>query len=177
MSDQPWARVRNPVAIPDPCTGAALMVMDQQVFAELIRSNLLPRGQDPASRRLWERLWLELRTQALSDRTYDVLEDFLNRTETAMNSGTLDRAQHERAAKFCTQLDGAWDRIGRDRALAWAGAAGNLNPARARIVVGRLVGAIAAHRNAVTRSGRPTPEDQALWQVLGEVGLDPKDYA
>ena len=53
----------------------------------------------------------------LADRTYNVLEQFLDTTEDALEGGGLDEAGTKRAEKFKQQCEMSWKRIdrGRDR--------------------------------------------------------------
>ena len=182
LINQPWSRVRNPVPLPgDLGSAGPLLALDPEQFAELIRSHLTPRDEQPGERVGWTRLWALLAgDEQLSERTFDVLEDFLDTTEEDLASGALDDAQTSRARKFQGRCGEAWKRLQRvddDRPLAWAGkAADGFNPP-SRKVIARLVGAIARHRSVITRSRRPiTPEDQHLWAVLEAVQLDPRDY-
>lgn len=180
LIDRPWARVKNPVPIPDPCTADSLAALDDMTFAELVRSHLVPRGQSTPDRRAWEGLWSLLRSDQLADRTYDVLEDFLDTTEEAIGGGDLDSKEQARAEKFRMQCQHSWNRIDRDRTrdapLAWAGSAGQFPPAAQRVIA-QLVGAIARHRATVLhREGKPSPADAELWDILRKLDLDPRDY-
>lgn len=181
LIEQPWARVRRPTAIPDPLTAEGLLELEDDDLAQLIRSHLMPREQSGPGRRSWDGLWaLVKRNDQLADRVYDILEDFLDTTEQATTAGDLDEAAQARARKFVMHCEQAWARVdrGREQAssrhLAWAGRAGDFQPA-ARRVIATLVGAIARHRAANDRTG--TPEDLELWSVLRKVDLDPDDYA
>lgn len=180
LIDSPWARVRNPVTVPGTLTVEDLAQMPDLQFAELIRSNLVPRDQSKQGRLTWDRLWVLLRgSDRLADRTYDVLEEFLDAADTAIDSGRLDEQQAKRAAKFTEQCRQSWERIDRDapaQPLAWAGRAGDFQPA-ARRVIATLVGAIAHHRSAITDSrGNHAQADNELWDILRQVSLDPDDY-
>lgn len=190
LIDQPWTRVRQPVPIPAelsqpgqgrPQAGAAtLLALEDVELAELIRSHLMPRDQSDAGRRAWDNLWATIRSDdTLADEVYDVLEDFLDTTEEALSSGTLDDAGQSRARKFLTHCQQAWARVDRGREqgskhLAWAGRAGNFQPAAQRVIA-TLVGAIARHR--ATHDGTGSPADFELWETLAKVNLDPDDYA
>ena len=148
MTSQPWARVRERVALPDPMTGAALRAMEQPQFAELVRGHLLPAGEGPEPRKAWRQLWATLAGEEhLQERTFRALDDFLEATEVALAAG-LDEAGAGRARKFRSQCLEAWARLARDagkQPLAWAGAA-------------------AAELNVEGRQA-----------ALGRVGLDPAD--
>ncbi len=176
---QPWARIRTPAPIPAELTADALWNLPDTAFGELVRSQLVPQDQSPAGRRRWDELWEILRADNdLADRTYNVLEEFIDDTETALAGGDLDPAGDKRARKFLWQCERAWQRVdrGRDRdhqALAWAGRAGAFEP-KARMVIATLVAAVARHRSAV--GSQATEDDRRLWSVLGEVNLDPRDY-
>ncbi|WP_051027375.1 hypothetical protein [Cellulosimicrobium cellulans] len=180
LIDRPWTRVRNPTPIPASYTAADLRAMPDLEFAELVRSHLVPRDVSRAGRAAWDKLWLTLRNDAdLADRTYNILEEFLDATEDVLDRGELEDEQRKRAAKFAEQCRQSWARIDREPpqgALSWAGKAGDFQPA-ARRVIATLVGAIASHRSTVTGSPDRAPEaDDRLWAVLRQVDLDPDDY-
>lgn len=155
--------------------------MPEVQFARLIQSHMVPRDGEPGGRTRWTKLWnLLLAHGELSERTFDVLEDFLDATESALDEGALEDAELARARKFRARCGEAWKRLERvddDRPLAWAGrAADGFNPV-GRKVIAKLVSAIAQHRSAATRSRRTvTPEDERLWGILEEVQLDPRQY-
>lgn len=176
---EPWTRVRQPVDIPATYKAADLVDLSESDFAQLIRSHLVPRDQSPAGRRAWEQLWRTIaQHDQLSERTYDVIEDFLDATEMAIDTGNLDTAATQRAEKFRQQCDHAWNRLERDHSghLAWAGKAGDFQPSAQRVIA-TLVGAIARHRGSNRRSGaRESAADQRLWAALRQVDLDPDDY-
>lgn len=182
LIDNPWARVRAPAPIPDNCTVIALQQLSDIDFAELIRSHLVPRDAAGEGRQHWDRLWLTLKTDDLAERTYDVLDDFLNTTEDALDSGNLDPAATKRAEKFRHQCEQAWQRMDdstKDATppLAWAGSAGIFADRRAQMVIATLVGAIARHRRRMTLTPELIrPEDDTLWATLSRVNLDPRDY-
>lgn len=179
LIDRPWERVRQPAALPDPLSAPDLLDMPEDAFAHLIRSQLVPRDHTGAGRRAWARFWDVLRSDdLLTNRVYDVLDEFLDTTEESVASQALETREAARARKFLLQCRQAWDRIDREHepgSLSWAGSAGNFQPA-ARRVIAILVAAIARHRAAVYRAQRPTPDDRHLWAVLRHVDLDPEDY-
>lgn len=182
LIDQPWSRVRNPVPLPAAPDIDELLSMDANHFAQLIRSHLMPREQAGSGRRSWDELWAALRSDGdLADRTYDVLEDFLDSTDQALEGGEFDDAEAARARKFKQQCEQAWKRIDRgrekDRPLAWAGRAGNFPPHAARVIA-TVVSAIARHRSATQAAANNAPRarDEELWAVLRRINLDPADY-
>ena len=125
----PWLRVRNPVAIPDPVTPATLATMPDPEFAELLRGNLLPRTEARDERRTWTDLWSTLaRDNALADRVFGVLSNWLDLTQAALAQEDLDEPQRKRAIGFIRLVGEAWARTIREgerrRPLAWAGPAG-----------------------------------------------------
>mgnify|MGYP001160456565 FL=1 len=182
LIDSPWSRLRKPPTIPTGFTAQALNDLDDLAFAELIQAQLVPRDQDVQGRRLWDRLWKVLREDdQLADRTYNVLEQFLDTTEDALEDGGLDEAGTKRAEKFKQQCEMSWKRIdrGRDRdgALGWAGEHATAHPPQSRRVIAALIGAIARHRAEVLREfGKPNAADAELWDVMAHLGLDPRDY-
>ncbi len=178
---QPWLRVRNPLAIPDGLDSAELGGLEPEPFAQLVRSNLMPRQTSGPERTAWDQLWLTLRGDALAERTYDVLEEFLDQTQAALDAQTLDPEMERRARKFADQCQMAWNRIDSDRVrtapLQWAGDRASVHPLHSRHVIARLVGAITRHRSTVlATTGRPSTADAELWDTLAPLGLDPRDY-
>ncbi len=181
LIDQPWTRVRTPVQIPQEFTPADLQLLPLREFAELLRSNLNPLDQSRSARLAWNRLWETLRADAgLTDRAYDVLEDFLDSTEEALDGDELDDAQRKRATKFVRACQTSWQRLDREddaSPLGWAGKAGQFEP-RARIVIAKLVTAIDHHRRTAhdaTTVDRPR-DDRRLWRAMRKVHLDPRDF-
>lgn len=180
LIERPWARVRTPVPIKAAVTAQEMSQLRQEELAQLVRSNFVPRAEVPGGRAAWEQLWLALGSdEALTSRVFDALEDFLDEVEQALDAGELDDAEAARARKFKTRCEEAWQRLNRvddDTALAWAGKAGEFQPA-ARRVIAILIGAIARHRSAVVRSQKPvSTADRQLWDAMGQVNLDPADY-
>jgi len=55
--EQPWARVRERVPVPDRATRVQLEALDDLEFSELLRSHLLPPNGD---RDRWHALWAVL---------------------------------------------------------------------------------------------------------------------
>lgn len=158
----PWARVRNPTPIPDRLRSITQFSDDE--FAELIRSNLMPRGTDKAGRQRWEHLWRFLQSNDdLAEQTYDVLEEFIDETDDALDRGDLDEAQTKRATKFIDQCDAAWNRLERR---------GSSRPSHRRMIM-VLSRAIADHRRAIQDAGYSRPEDEELWSLLHRFKLDP----
>lgn len=178
LIDRPWTRVRNPVAIPTQYTATDLREKPDIDFAELVRSQLVPREQTRGGKRTWEKLWETIRQdEALTDRTYDILEQFLDTTEAALEGDDLEPEQRKRATKFAELCRHGWQRIDREPPalpLAWAGKAGDYQPS-ARRVIATLVSAISRHR-AITEPAGPRPADRELWEALRRVHLDPADY-
>ena len=168
MTSQPWARVRERVALPDPMTGAALRAMEQPQFAELVRGHLLPAGEGPEPRKAWRQLWATLAGEEhLQERTFRALDDFLEATEVALAAG-LDEAGAGRARKFRSQCLEAWARLARDagkQPLAWAGAAAAELNVEGRQVVAMLISALARHRSAVRRAEMTGDRDRRVWSV------------
>ena len=178
---QPWTRVRTPTPLPARPTAKHLTALADVDFAELVRSNLVPRDPSKATRELWGRLWDVLRAdEDLTERTYNVLEEFRDLTEDALDGDELDDAARKRAEKFLRNCEASWQRIDREppaaTPLAWAGKAGNFPPHAARVIA-QLVSAIARHRHAVEQSPiGSSGVDEELWQVLRRINLDPDDY-
>ena len=179
LLEQPWARVKEPVAIPAPTTVATLEALSEQDLVVLLRDHLVPRRPDGVERARWEALWRLLSADdALAERCFDVLEQFLSDVDAALADGQPDEHSRKRMEKFRRFCDDAWQRLQmhHDRPLGWAGRAGaGFNPA-GRKVIERLVAAIADHRRAVGGGSRPRSADEALWRTLTDVGLDPDGH-
>lgn len=176
LIEQPWARVNDPVAIPLPTTVATLTSLDDVGFAQLLRDHLVPREPAGTARTRWETLWQVLTSDdALADRAFDVLEEFLDDVDDALSAVELDERSRKRMTKFRRFCDDAWKRLKlhHDRPLGWAGRAGaGFNPV-GRKVISQLVDAIAQHRHALQDHRAVRPEDEVLWGALALVGLDP----
>ena len=180
---------RTPVAGPSrgrhPHSGLAVRAHGGRAASRRVRRGHEPHAvqhQDVQGRRLWDRFWKVLREDdQLADRSYNVLEQFLDTTEDALEDGGLDEAGRRRAEKFKQQCEMSWKRIdrGRDRdgALGWAGEHATAHPPQSRRVIAALIGAIARHRAQVLREfGKPNAADAELWDVMAHLGLDPRDY-
>lgn len=176
LLEQPWARVKEPVAIPTPTTVSTLESLSEQDLAVLLRDHLVPRRPDGVERARWESLWRLLSADdALAERCYDVLEQFLGDVDAALAEGQPDEHTRKRMEKFRRFCDDAWQRlqVHHDRPLGWAGRAGaGFNPA-GRAVISKLVDAIDHHRAQAEAEGDVRKADHRLWQVLDDVGLDP----
>ena len=176
LLEQPWARVKEPVAIPAPTTVATLEALSEQDLAVLLRDHLVPRRPNGVERTRWEALWRLLSADdALAERCFDVLEQFLSDVDAALADSQPDEHSRKRMEKFRRFCDDAWQRLQmhHDRPLGWAGRAGaGFNPA-GRAVISKLVDSIARHREQSETTGDVKPGDRQLWQVLRDVGLDP----
>ncbi len=174
---QPWRRQADPQPIPEVLDVDSLLGMDDQVFAQLVRDNLLPR-QD---RGRWQRLWTLLATDDdLADQTFDALESLIGDCEQDLDSGLLDERETGRARKYLEQANIAWRRLEDDtgnQRLQWAGRAGSKFSPGAQKVIAALVQAIDEHRDAKLAGGDTDPVDQRLWAVLRTVDLDPQLWA
>jgi hypothetical protein len=165
LIDRPWTRVRTPVLVPEDVSAARFAAMTDLDLAQMLRSQLVPRDQSREGRRAWEQMWETLRTDdGLAERAFDILEEFLDATEEALETG-LNEDQQRRATKFLEQCRGSWKRL--ERAPS--------NPQHARATwrtTAALVEAIAAHREAVLATpGEPRPEDEHLWAAPRRLGL------
>ena len=178
LQQRPWARVRDPLPIPQPVTVAALAELDDEQFAQLLRSHLVPRDPSRAGKQTWASMWALMRTNlALGDRAIAVLEEFAEVTGRAQASGQLDEVGAARAKKFEHQVSMALDRVQVVGAMDWAGEKMVSHPPHSRKIIAELVAAIARHRSAVlAERGAPTAPDAELWDTLARLGLDPRDY-
>lgn len=177
LIEEPWSRNNRPVAIPEPLTIEVLGGLDDVALAELIRDHLGPRQPTPAASEEWGRLWALLADKAVVDDAFGVLDEFLDQVEEAMASPGIDAAQLKRMRKFqrlCAQAENRLDVIVA-QPLGWAGREARKFPPVARSVIAALIDAIAEHRKTRTTVGAGDDVDESLWQVLGEVGLDPEE--
>ena len=169
---EPWARVRRRDPLPRPLTVRSLRELSDREFSELVRQNMLPEQEQ---RDVWARIWSILALDpGLSRRAETVLDELAGMTEDAIQDGLDDERKAKRAGKFLRMCDDALERMKRLRSqpLEWAGAAASgFNPA-ARDVLAKLIDAIDRHRSQV--GDEASQVDLELWQVLDDVGLDPR---
>lgn len=156
--EKPWARIDDPTPIPE-YLEEAVDELDDVAFAELVRDNLIPRT--PTVRKAdWEWMWTILSSDDVADRTYDVLDGFLDAIEKVRAGGEAGEAELKRVTKFETNVKSAWARMEREL------------PEAAK--VHQLVFAVTKHRALTRQNGEPTQEDQDLWRVLRRLHLDPE---
>lgn len=166
--DDPWRRVTEPTDLPAFERPSDLRELDRAVLAAVIRDHLEPRSPDARYNAHWRNFWNVLAfDKPLAAVAASVLDEFIDQADTALDAGDLDPQQRKRAERFIDRCTKALDRV--DRAekepLAWAGArAAQYNP-RSRVVIEKLVMAIAEHRR--------TRDDAKLWAVLATLRLDP----
>ncbi|MBF6333658.1 hypothetical protein [Nocardia transvalensis] len=173
MLEQPWKRSKTRADLPRTINVEAVQSLDDDTFAAILRDHLEPADTAAAYVGRWRQFWNLLSfDETLAERTADILDDFIDRTEEALVSGNLDEQQAKRANRFRDRCLKALDRL--DRAdtdpLGWAGARAAVFNPRARSVIAKLVEAIAEHRR---QTGPGSPADQQLWSVLAAVRLDP----
>lgn len=171
----PWARVKDPRPLPAPVNPVAmqryLASVDDDTLARLIRDHLLPpadQGMRPRWRTLWSALTLD---PDLHRRADDILNEFLDQAEDALDHGDADPATIKRIDAFHTRCEDALDRIGHGtddtRPMAWAGAAAAQHNPRSQQVIDELVTAIARHRADQDNVALWTTLDEVLRQMLG----------
>lgn len=159
--EQPWARVKQPSIIPTQVDREVLAALPVAELAALVRDHLVPSGTTGPSREAWERFWGLLRDDdELAHRAFDVLEEFLDSTEDALDVVDAGDPQRKRMQKFQLNAQNAWQRLQKDPTAVRAVPAGQR----------RLVAAIAEHRAAVLEEGRPTAADLQLWAAAGVHG-------
>jgi len=173
--ERPWVRVKTPTKVPNPVDDVVLNDLGKTEFAALLRDQLVPRQPQGPERDRWEQLWaLLVENDALADRAYDVLEEFLEAIEHAKNNSDLEGRERGRVEKYERFVHAAWNRLEVvDRPLGWAGRGAMAFNSPARKVIDQLVTAIADHRRTVRSSRRADNADEQLWAVLGQVRLDP----
>lgn len=175
LIDRPWIRVRTPVAVPHPLDDEVLHALDDEAFAALLRDQLVPRQPRGPERDRWEQLWTVLvESDAVAERAYDVLEEFLDTIDRAKSESGLSARERGRIEKYEQFVNAGWNRLETvGRPLGWAGRGAMAFNSPSRKVIDQLVLAIAEHRRAV-RASRPVDDvDKRLWDVLKSVRLDP----
>lgn len=163
LIERPWARVKQPTTIPVGTTHEMVVDMPVEQLAALLRDHLLPSGAAGPERAAWDQFWAVLRDDdELADRAFDVLEEFLDQAEDALDNAADDDPQHKRMQKFHVNAQNAWQRLQKDPTV------GRTVP----IVARRLAAAITEHRAAVLDAGASTKADERLWNAMAAVGLD-----
>lgn len=154
LIERPWARVKQPTVIPDGVNRDVLADLPAETLAELLRDQLLPTGD----REAWNQFWSMLRNNDdLGDRAFDVLEEFLDQAEDALDDA--EGPELKRLLKFQTNTDNALQRLEKTPTTS----AGER----------RLLVAILKHQTAVLAAGGVSAADAALWRVLPENGSTP----
>lgn len=162
--DRPWARVKQPTVIPSEVDHDLVAALPVEELAALVRDHLVPSGPSGPERQAWDRFWGVLREDdELAGRTFDVLEEFLDDTEDALEDVDDGDQQRKRMQKFLMNAQNAWARLQKDPTLVRTVPAGQR----------RLLAAIAEHRSAVLSAGVDREAaDSRLWRVLDDVGAD-----
>lgn len=145
----PWSRVDDPTPIPSPLTVEALAGLDDTDFRHVIRDHLIPRDDSAAARGRWQSLWTALGSPQLRNRTFDVLEEFLDQVEAHLATEPGDR----RARQFEHRCGTVWSRL--------------TKPASDKARYSDLAAAVRRHR-ATILDGRadPRPADVELWRQI-----------
>ena len=156
--EQPWVRVKQPSTIPDAVNREVLAALPVVELAALVRDHLLPDGTTGPRRKAWDQFWKLLHDDdELAHRAFDVLEEFLDSTEDALDVVDAEDPQRKRMQKFQFNAQNAWARLQKDTTAVRGVSAGQR----------RLVAAIAKHRLAVLEEGPPTVADLRLWAAAG----------
>jgi len=164
LIERPWTRVKHPTTIPAMTTSELVAAMPVEQLAALLRDHLLPSGSAGPERAAWDQFWEVLRgDDEVADRAFDVLEEFLDQAEDALDTATGDDPQHKRMQKFHLNAQNAWQRLQKDPTV------GRTVPT----VTKRLAAAITEHRAAVLDAGTSTAADVQLWKVLAVLHVDP----
>lgn len=151
-----WDRVEMPRQLPDVVTDQWLRTLTDEEFAEVLRSNLLPRSDAPAARRSWDACWRILTDWPdLQERAQETLNGFLNAVEEQL----LAIPEDKRAKRFQELVDARRRQL--DPAKVHRGGA---NATKGE----QMLAAINTHRRVILASGEPPrPADIALWSHLG----------
>lgn len=176
-----WQRVAEVTPLPGDLQRSAVAAMDGQEFTQMVRTHLVPRENQVAGRHRWQHLWALLAgDDQLRARTAATLEAMLQATSAALDADDFALGQRQRASKFARTCHQSLQRLqvapGPTTPLAWAGEGAAAFNAPSRIVIARMVSAIATHRTAVASGGDPDAADNQLWAVLRATGLDPADH-
>lgn len=180
-SEAVWQRVAEVAPLPADLQRSAVVAMSGEEFTEMVRTHLVPRENQVAGRHRWLHLWALLTGDAeLRARATATLEAMLKATQVALDAGDFALGQRQRASKFARTCHQSLQRLqvapGPTAPLAWAGEGAAAFNASSRIVIARMVSAIATHRTAVASGGDSDAADQQLWAVLRATGLDPADH-
>lgn len=177
----PWARVDNPMPIPEPLTAELLAALSDREFTTLVHDNLLP---GKTNRVLWGRLWELLKQDLdLKDAAFDVLERYLDEVEDAMADTQTKTALGQpvdplsrRQAKFHANLESAWERLERGRPRRMLPYSPTFHErlktynAPSRRAVTQLLTRIYQHRQEVGAENGGDA-DHELWAVLSDYGF------
>ena len=156
--ERPWARVKQPTVIPHEVDHDLVAALPVEQLAALVRDHLVPSGTGGPERETWDRFWGVLcGDDKLAVRAFDVLEEFLDDTEDALEVTDDGDPQRKRMQKFQLNAQNAWARLQKDPTAV------RTVPAAQR----RLLAAIAKHRAAVLEEGSPTAADLQLWAAAG----------
>ena len=152
---RPWARITDPAAVPRPCSGVRLRLLDEERFGHLVASELVPGPDREAHRLLWAVL---ASNNDLTMRAFDLLDLWLGSCRHAVGTIPQDTG---RVRKFQGFVEAARRRLLSIRTK-------DLNPhnevsPRATSFTGALVAAIHEHQAAVVH---PRSEDWALWAAV-----------
>ena len=152
---RPWARITDPAAVPRPCSGVRLRLLDEERFGHLVASELVPGPDREAHRLLWAVL---ASNNDLTMRAFDLLDLWLGSCRHAVGTIPQDTG---RVRKFQGFVEAARRRLLLIRRK-------DLNPhnevsPRATSFTGALVAAIHEHQAAVVH---PRSEDWALWAAV-----------
>ena len=152
---RPWARITDPAAVPRPCSGVRLRLLDEERFGHLVASELVPGPDREAHRLLWAVL---ASNNDLAMRTFGLLNLWLRSCRHAVGTIQQDTG---RVRKFQGFVEAAWYRLILIQRK-------DLNPhnevsPRATSFTGALVAAIHEHQAAVVH---PRSEDWALWVAV-----------
>lgn len=164
LIERPWVRVKQPTTIPEGLTRELVAAMPVEQLKQMLRDHLLPSGPSGPDRVVWDQFWWLLQGHdELAERACDVLEEFLDATEDALEVAAADDPQRKRMTKFQASCEQAWQRLQRDPA------AQRTVPATTR----RLAAAISRHQATVRGTRSVTAADEQLWSVLATVGSGP----
>src|SRR4051812_23562709 len=110
MTESPWRRPESYLSLPPRVDVEHLHALAPEEFARMLRDHLLPRSPDERDRNAWLELWDVLSSSSqLADRAFDVLEEFLDRVEAALDAGSLPDWEAKRARRFRNQVEDAWE--------------------------------------------------------------------
>lgn len=147
LLEQPWARVKQPTVLPPALDRDLVAGLQDDQLAEVLRDHLVPSGGAGAERAVWDRFWAVLSADDdLAERAFEVLEDFLDQVEDALEAASAEHPQRKRMTKFQLNAENAIARLDREPTVRGTRGVGRGQPGVDRAAVTTAVRAEALRR-------------------------------